>query len=123
MNLVRDVLDQQVIDCEQRKSGKVDGIALEIREGEAPRVAYLDIGPNVLARRLSRRLERMFERMRGLSNEFRVPWSKIEHADISVNLTIDASHTPAFTVENWLRDHVITRIPGNAHQKHQEKHD
>ena len=123
MNLVNDVLDQQVIDCRGEKSGKVDGIALEIRDGQAPRVAYLDIGTTALARRLSLRLERWLLRMRHQPKPFRVPWSKVKLVDISVNLTIDADDYGAFAIENWLRDHIIRRIPGNAHHKHQEKAD
>ncbi len=120
MNLLADVLDQQVIDCMQRKSGKVDGIAIEIREGEPPRVAYLDMGLHVLARRLSGRLGRFVGRR---AKEVRIPWSKVEKVDISVVLSADITDYSEFTAENWLRDHVIGKIPGNAHRKHQEKHD
>jgi sporulation protein YlmC with PRC-barrel domain len=119
VRLVSDVLDQQLIDCRKRKSGKVDGIALEVREGEPPRVAYLDMGIHVLARRLSRRLERLMQRW---SQGFEVPWSKVQKVDISVTLTIDVTDYSAFRFENWLREHIIRHIPGNAHEKHQEKH-
>jgi hypothetical protein len=128
MNLIRDVLDQQLIDCNDRKAGKVDGIALEIRDNEPPRVAYLDIGSEVRARRISRHLENLVRRLRehihgAPSQPFQVPWSKVEKVHISVNLNVDATDYSDFRVENWLREHIIRKIPGNAHHKHQEKAD
>jgi hypothetical protein len=127
MNLFRDVLDQQIIDRELHKAGKVDGIALEIRPDGPPRVAYLDVGMDVLARRFSTRLERLaheiyrkFQRDRKPSH---VPWQKVDRLGISASLDIDCSEYSSFRVEKWLRDHIITKIPGNAHKKHQEKND
>lgn len=129
MNLVRDVLDQQVIDRKQQKAGKIDGIALELREGQAPRVAYLAVGADVRFDRVSERLARFVrtlgKRLRhGQSPKpFHLPWSTIERASISVNLNVEATEYNDFYLENWLRDHIITKIPGNAHHKHQEKND
>lgn len=122
MNLAADVLDQQLIDCRNRKSGKVDGIALEVRDGEPPRVAYLDMGAHVLARRLSRRLERFLLRHFG-TDSFRLPWSAVESVDVSVRLKVDSTEYSRYSVEKWLREHLIEKIPGNAHHKHQEKAD
>jgi sporulation protein YlmC with PRC-barrel domain len=128
MDLLRDVLDQQVIDCTDRKAGKVDGIALEIRTGAPPRVAYLDIGPDTLARRFSGRLERLVlqlqRRLRGKESEpFQVPWSRIRHVGVSVNLSVDSRDSSADGFENWLRVHIIEKIPLNAHGTHRERHD
>lgn len=52
MDLVRDVLDKQVIDRNGRPMGRVDGIVLELRDGAPPRVDALAIGPAVLGERL-----------------------------------------------------------------------
>lgn len=128
MNLLRDVLDQQIIDCNQTKAGKVDGIALEIRDNDPPRIAYLDIGSEPRARRISRRLERLVRKLRDRvhtepSRPFQIPWSQVERVHISVNLRVDATEYSGFRVENWLREHIIRKIPGNAHHKHQEKAD
>jgi sporulation protein YlmC with PRC-barrel domain len=127
MNLLSDVLDQQVIDCTDRKAGKVDGIALEIRTGAPPRVAYLDIGPDVLARRFSARLERLvlrlYRRVRAKASvPFQVPWSAVRNVGVSVTLSVD-SRDYCDDVENWLRVHIIEKIPFNAHGAHREGHD
>ena len=127
MNLLRDVLDQQIIDCKQRKAGKVDGVVIEIRENAPPRVAYLEAGADVLARRLSARLERFVtwfdRRQKDHDPPFRIPWSKIENVSVSVKVSLDVTEYSHYHLENWLRDHIINRIPGNAHHKHQERND
>jgi hypothetical protein len=84
-------------------------------------VAYIDIGTDVLARRLSKRLERFVRKLHAKS--FRVPWSAVVKVDISVTLNVDAANSPLYDVEKWLREHIIAKIPGSAHHKHQEKND
>ena len=119
MNLVNDVLDQQLFDCDGRKCGKVDGVTLEVREGEPPRVAYIEMSTRALVRRIAPRFER-FVKQEG----FRLPWSAVTNVDVSVHVDVDATdHPEAFAAEIWLRDHLIEKIPGNAHKKHQEEAD
>ena len=54
MDLVRDVLDELLRDRRGRKMGRVDGIVLELRDGEPPRVVALHSGLETLARREGR---------------------------------------------------------------------
>lgn len=58
MDIIRDVLDNQLVDRHQRKMGRVDGIVVELQEGQPPRLAYLEVGFPVLARRIHPHLER-----------------------------------------------------------------
>ena len=124
MELLCDVLDQQVLDRNERKTGKVDGIAIEIRNGKPPRVAYLDMGTDVLARRLSPRLERWLQRWRERRGTkvvpFHVPWSKVMKVHLTVDVDIDASKHEGYHVERWVAKHVIGRIPG-AEISHEEE--
>ena len=122
MNLVRDVLDQQLLDREGRHSGKVDGIAIEIRGDAPPRVAYLDMGTDVLARRISPRLERWVQGWRKRLGRkplepFQVPWSKVTKVDLSVEADFDAEDVGLDHVERWLAEKVIGRIPGASSGK------
>src|SRR4029434_7719229 len=67
--LIRDVLDNQLLDRHQRQMGKVDGLILELRPGQPPRLAYIEVGSITLARRLHPRLARwvaLFARKLGL---------------------------------------------------------
>ena len=54
--MIRDVLDKQLVDRQQRKMGKVDGIVVELRDGKPPRLAYITVGATTLAQRLHPRL-------------------------------------------------------------------
>ncbi|ACC85470.1 hypothetical protein [Nostoc punctiforme] len=58
MNIIRDVLDNQLVDSDQHKLGKVDGIVIELRDGEPPRLSYIETGMTTLARRIHPRLGR-----------------------------------------------------------------
>src|SRR5215213_7356271 len=95
MELVHDVLDKQVVDRKQVKMGKVDGLVIELRDGEAPRVAGLEIGAVALARRLGPRIgrwaSRIGERLGGAKHRepHRIPWTKVR--DVGVDVDVDLS--------------------------------
>lgn len=61
MDLVRDLLDKQVMDRNGREMGRVDGVVLELRDGAPPRVARIEIGGSVLAWRIHPLLARWVE--------------------------------------------------------------
>lgn len=116
MDVIRDVLDNQLVDRNQHKMGKVDGIVIELRSGQPPRLAYIETGATTLARRLHPRLQQWvaaLERKWGKkAGAYRIPWSKVRDIGIDVEVDVEAQKTPALAYEVWLRDHVITRIPG-----------
>jgi sporulation protein YlmC with PRC-barrel domain len=117
MKLGLDVLDQQLIDRNGELMGKVDGITLEVREGKPPRVASLVIGGCTATRRIHPRLADWLLRWRRRwgpreDQPLVVPWSKVLKIGIDVQVDVDAKHTSAWAWENWLRDHIIGRIPG-----------
>ena len=103
--LVRDVLDAQVLDREKRAMGKVDGIALELRQGAPPRVAHLEIDGPAAWRRLGERFGR-WARMavsRWGGEAYRFTWREVRELTIHVQLDVDAQQTSAFALERWLR--------------------
>ncbi len=120
MDVIRDVLDHLLVDRNQKKMGRVDGIVVELRDGQPPRLAYIEVGMPTLARRLHPRLEpwvAALERKWGarLGESFRIPWSQIRDLGIGgvdVGVDLEAEATPVFAWEKWLREHVIGRIPG-----------
>lgn len=117
MDVIRDVLDNQILDRNNCKMGKVDGIIIELRDGQPPRLAYLETGATTLARRLHPRLAdwvAAIQRKWGAkhSKPFRIPWSKVQAVGIDVEVDIDAEQTSALAYEQWLREHIIQRIPG-----------
>src|ERR1700732_1729328 len=117
MELGLEVLDQQVIDRNGELMGKVDGIMLELRKGHPARVASLVIGGGTAARRIPPRWAEWLLRWRrrwGPKDDqpLEIPWSKVLKIGIDVQVDVDAKRTPAWAWENWLRDHIIGRIPG-----------
>lgn len=117
MDLIRDVLDNQLVDRNQRKIGKVDGIIAELRDGQPPQLTYLEVGTTTLARRIHPNLERWIVALQSRwgakqSQPFRIPWSKVCDIGIDVDVDVEAAETEALVYELWLRDHVIQHIPG-----------
>jgi sporulation protein YlmC with PRC-barrel domain len=92
VDLVRDVLDKQVLNRHGREIGRVDSIVLEMRAGAAPRVDRIEIGPAVLAARIHPVLGpwvRGLEYGTGIADErpVRVPFGAI--LDISDRVKVD----------------------------------
>ncbi len=119
MHLIRDVLDNQLIDRKKRKMGKADGIVIVLRAGKPPRLAYIEVGMSTLAHRLHGRLGRWAEaagRRWGVrrGKPYRIPWSKVRRVGIDVQLDLDASETPIYDWEKWLNRRIIGRIPGSG---------
>ncbi len=119
MNLVADVLDSMLVDSKRRQSGRVDGIVLELRDGKPPRLAYVEVSPITLVSRFNRRLAHWYARHdrklgEGRGVPARIPWSRITREGPTLVLDFDAESTPIFAFEDWLRRHIIERIPGNA---------
>ena len=117
MDIIRDVLDNQIVDRNQRKMGKVDGIIIELSDGQPPRLAYLETGATTLAHRLHPRLAYWVAAIEGKwgaknSQPYRIPWSKIRDVGIDVEVDVEAEQTSALAYEQWLREQVIKRIPG-----------
>jgi len=114
--LVRDILDNQLLDAKGENAGKVDGIVLELRDGEPPRVRYVEVGPITLARRLNRRLGRWVARRdkrfgEGRGAPIRIPLTRISLDSPSLGLDVAAESTPIMALELWLRRTIVCRIP------------
>jgi hypothetical protein len=117
LDLVRDLLDKQVVDRDETKMGRVDGLVLELRGDQPPRVRHLEMGFVVLARRLHPRCEAWLERLRRRFSvrktaRQRIDWSQVKEVNPHhVQVDVKALETPAFDWERWLRDRVVAKIP------------
>jgi sporulation protein YlmC with PRC-barrel domain len=115
LDLVRDVLDKQMIDRTGRRCGKVDGIVLEVGDGP-PRVVGMEIGGGTLARRFGPRLGRWaaaLARWCGLRGQpYRIPWFRVRHIGLEVSLDLDARRSGLDAAERMLSERLVRRIPG-----------
>lgn len=116
LHLVRDVLDQKLRDRREEAMGRVDGIVLELADGQPPRVACLETGDAVAWRRLGPRTARWVHALRkrlgpGAADPARIPWWAVVKVEGDVRVDVDARGTEARRWEQWLRDHVVRRIP------------
>jgi sporulation protein YlmC with PRC-barrel domain len=119
MRLAHDVLDTQVVDRHGRRFGKVDGLVLEVRPGQPPVLVALEIGGLVLARRLHGRLAAWLSRRRHWGpfslHALRVPWRAVRAIRTAeIHLDLDATRTPLWTLERWLAERVVGRLPGGS---------
>jgi len=90
---------------------------LELREGKPARVASLVIGGGTAARRIHPHFAAWLVRWRRRwgprdDQPLLVPWSQVRKIGIDVQVDVDATHTPAWAWETWVRDRIIGRIPG-----------
>ena len=116
MHLVRDLLDRKVVHRNGREMGRVDGVILETRGAQAPRVAASEIGSASLFRRVRPFLGRWaagLERALGIDagRPIRIPFDAILGITDFVRVDAAVGDTPAAVVERALRDRVKS-IPG-----------
>jgi hypothetical protein len=117
MDLVRDLLDKQILDRRGKPIGRVDGIIMTVRGRAQPRVAYVAVGSVTQAHRLHVRLGRWVERIarrwgKMRPNPYRIVWTALSRDGGDFRVDVDAATVPTLAWERWLREHVIGRIPG-----------
>jgi hypothetical protein len=117
LRVVHDLLDKPVLDEERRNVGRVDGVVLELRRGGPPVISAFEIGGRVWARRIHPRLATwavaLARRWPAAGNGVtRFAMRDVRNTGITVSVKCDGRPTPALAWENWLREHVISRIPG-----------
>jgi hypothetical protein len=116
--LVAEVLDEQLKDVNDVNAGRVDGIVLELRDDKPPKIAYVEVSPITLLSRFNRRfalwyavrIDRKIGPGRGVA--FRVPWSPITREGPTLRMDFDIRSTPIMSLEAWLKDHILSHIPG-----------
>jgi hypothetical protein len=111
-----EVLDQQLLDREERPMGMVDGLVLAVRDRRPPKVTDLLTGGVTLARRLSppvRGLVLWFARRYGVrrGEAYRIPWSAVRDVGVSITVDLDARDTPVLYWEDRVA-RIVKRLPG-----------
>jgi hypothetical protein len=117
IDLVRDVLDKQMLDRNEREMGRVDGLVIEVPENGQPRLVRLESGATVPFARVGkwlagpvRKIERAFGPKR--LTPLKIPWVKVVKLGRDVHLDVDADESTALAWEKWVDKVLIDRIPG-----------
>jgi sporulation protein YlmC with PRC-barrel domain len=122
MDLVRDVMDQKLLDREDCEMGRVDGLVMQIGERSQPRITHIQIGGTTLwmrlhpaFARLSAKLGRTWGPKR--ADPVRIPWSRVMTIGRDIKLDVRVRETGAIDWEIWIARHIIERIPGGGHEE------
>lgn len=118
MDIVRDLLDKEVVDRNGRELGRVDAIILRIDEGAPPSVVAFEVGPAVVAHRLRPVFGRWvsgLEHALGIDEgrPLRVPMEKVLGINQHVKVDLAFGETSAAAVEQRLR-RWFGSIPGSS---------
>ena len=119
-----DLLDRQIVDFTGALIGKVDDIELTVDEQGVPHVTALLVGPQALGRRMGGWLGRWISGVAGRLHSaehpdpLRIGWDLVANnprTDCLVKLSVRRELLTEPALEQWLREHVIDRIPGGSH--------
>ena len=117
MDVIRDVLDKNVVDRNGREMGRADGILLELEGRHPPRLEAILIGPTALGSRLHEGLGRLVsacERRLNIDRDrpARIDFSDIDEFDRRIHLRLTIGETGVGAIEQRLRGW-LTKLPGS----------
>ncbi|HEY8832700.1 MAG TPA: hypothetical protein VIM21_09310 [Gemmatimonadaceae bacterium] len=122
MYLVRDVLDKELLDCEEEPMGRVDGLVMHVGKTSQPRITQIEIGGSVPWERVHRVFARLATHLAQVwgpkrKERVRIAWTHVETVGRDIKLDIEAKDTGAIDWEIWIARHIIERIPGSGHEE------
>jgi len=116
-----DLLDRQILDRDGYLVGKVDDVELTRDADGRLHVTVLLVGPQALGQRMGGRLGAWISGAAGRlhpdehPDPIRIPYALVESRTSALQLSVTHDRLPEPTLEAWLREHVISRIPGADH--------
>jgi sporulation protein YlmC with PRC-barrel domain len=114
-----ELLDRQIIDVDGRMAGKVDDLELEFSDEPRtpPRVVAIVTGPGALSNRIGGRLGSWIGDVYGHVAEEPSPaeisFCIVKRIDNHVDLARPRDDLGIMGLENWVRTHLISKIPGS----------
>jgi sporulation protein YlmC with PRC-barrel domain len=113
-----ELLDRQIVDPDGMMAGKVDDLEIDARNGQSPMVTDILAGPGALARRIGGPfgawIASVHARLKGGdADPARISFGVVATIDDHVTITVSRTQVGSFAFEAWVRDHVISKIPGS----------
>jgi hypothetical protein len=128
------LLDRQLLDRDGRMAGCVDDIELTTTADGTLYVSAILSGPGVLAPRLGaarfgawrRRTQQLWANDPddntntdstgdARHDPTRIPFGRVQAIASHVTLAADSDELASYATERWVRDHIISRLPGSSH--------
>jgi sporulation protein YlmC with PRC-barrel domain len=113
------LLDRQILDPQGRMSGNVDDLELSFADDGPPWISAILAGPGALAGRLGGRvggwIAAWHERLqdRHLEGPARISFGIVVEVGQEVVVSAPFQELPTAAFEDWVRVHVVERIPGS----------
>jgi sporulation protein YlmC with PRC-barrel domain len=111
--VVHRLLDEQLLDSDGKRCGRVDDIELR---GSPPRITAVLVGNGLYPRRLPKRLRGLARRLAGPerwgANALRVPWEEVDRIGAALHLRRKAEESglgEGDDPERWM----VRRLPWN----------
>jgi hypothetical protein len=115
------LLDRQILDVDGEAVGRVDDIELSPDDGGPPVLTAILCGPLALGPRIGGRVGRwsaaLARRHRRTRDAYpnRIPMRQVDWVDrFEVRLTVSRDVLDTDRARDWVRDHIIGRIPGSS---------
>lgn len=113
-DIVYRVMDDQLVDGDGRRCGRVDDVELSGEPGGPAQLSAILSGTGVYHRRVPRRVRRFFARIFGSGvlgkDVIRVPWSEVYEIDEVVRLRRPGGELNLTAGEDWARA-VVEKLP------------
>jgi sporulation protein YlmC with PRC-barrel domain len=115
LDAAQGLLDHQVVDETGALICKVDDVELEERNGEL-HLTYILQGPGALGARLGapfgRWMSAIWLRLSTTGEPVRIPMSDVVELSSAVHVAHVDSSSEVQGFERWVREHVVSRLPG-----------
>ncbi len=120
------LLDRQISDKDGELVGKVDDLELTFPEGGAPGasppfVSAILAGPGALGPRLGGGVGRVVSGTHAILHPStrpgpaRIAFGVVTKVAANIELAVSRDELDVVRVENWVREHIISKIPGAQH--------
>jgi sporulation protein YlmC with PRC-barrel domain len=120
LDLELHLLDRQVIDSEGQLVCNVDDLELDFDETGHPYVTAILVGPRAVGPRIGGRLGHWFtaiaSRLAGSREPPRIDFRHVVEIGDVIKISPTVQELDVTSLEEWVRDHVIARIPGSGHE-------
>ncbi|HEV7162883.1 MAG TPA: hypothetical protein VGN25_06485 [Solirubrobacteraceae bacterium] len=116
MDLVYRILDEQLVDADGRRCGRVDDLEFDGGPGEPPRLHAILSGSGTWHRRLPRALRPLGARLFGSGqlghDVIQVPWEQVQDIGATVKLKAKASEL-GLGQGDQLAGELVAKLPGS----------